>query len=183
MYTFLLLVALGAAAYAFKTASAAAGRIERLESDLRYKDSAVTNLKEELSSELKVLKGQVAALAAGKGVNPSMVLEGRLYDDIDGAKAYQIFKESPGSVVVDVRTYDEWRAGHVAGAIHIPVDQIEKRFTEVPKDAPNVIVHCAAGARSSAACEFLANAKGYTNLHNVAGSIFHGWPEKPETAA
>lgn len=182
MYTFLLLVALAAAGYAFKTASAAASRIDRLESDLRYKDSALTNLKQELTGELKVLRGQVAALAGGKSVNPSMVLEGRLYDDIDGAKAYQLVKEAPGTVVVDVRTYDEWRAGHVAGAIHIPVDQIEKRFSEVPKDAPNVIVHCAAGARSAAACEFLSSAKGYTNLHNVAGSIFHGWPEKPETA-
>ncbi|MFN7954965.1 MAG: rhodanese-like domain-containing protein [bacterium] len=180
MTTLLLLAAIVAAAFAFKTATAAAGRIDKLESELRYKDSQITNVKEEVRADLKVLKAQVAALAGGKTVSPSMVMEGRLYDDIDGAKAYQLVKAAPGSVVVDVRTYDEWRAGHVAGAIHIPVDQIEKRWSEVPKDAPNVVVHCAAGARSSAACEFLANQKGYTNLHNVAGSIFHGWPEQPE---
>ncbi len=175
------IAALALAVVAFRTASSAGSRIEKLESDLRYKDSQIANAKEELGAELKILKSQVAALAGGKTVVPSMVLEGRLFDDIDGAKAFKLAKEAAGTVVVDVRTYDEWKSGHVAGAIHIPVDQIEKRWGEVPKDAPNVVVHCAAGGRSAAACEYLSTQKGFTNLHNVAGSIFAGWQEKLET--
>ena len=75
MTTLLLLAAIVAAAFAFKTATAAAGRIDKLESELRYKDSQITNVKEEVRADLKVLKAQVAALAGGKTVSPSMVME------------------------------------------------------------------------------------------------------------
>lgn len=60
-----------------------------------------------------------------------------------------------GSVVVDVREPDEWQAGHVQGAIHIPVDQVMGRVDELPTDKDLLFI-CAAGVRSALACEMAA---------------------------
>ena len=59
------------------------------------------------------------------------------------------------SVVVDVRQMDEWVAGHVTGAIYVPVDEVLNRVDELPTDR-NLLFICAAGVRSALACEMAA---------------------------
>lgn len=56
--------------------------------------------------------------------------------------------------VLDVRRGDEWDAGRIAGALHIPLDQLEDRMDEVPVDRP-VWVHCASGFRASIAASLV----------------------------
>ncbi len=76
--------------------------------------------------------------------------------------------------VLDVRRPDETAAGIVAGAVLIPMDEIEERRSEIPTDGRMVLVYCAAGGRSAAVCDHLANA-GYDGLHNLLGG-FGAWP-------
>jgi len=59
--------------------------------------------------------------------------------------------------VLDVRRADEWDAGHIHGAIHIPLDQLEDRMDDVPADTP-VWVHCASGFRASIAASLVDRA-------------------------
>ena len=59
------------------------------------------------------------------------------------------------SLVVDVRQPDEWVAGHVKGAVHIPVDEVLTRIDELPAEQ-NLLFICAAGVRSALACEMAA---------------------------
>jgi rhodanese-related sulfurtransferase len=40
--------------------------------------------------------------------------------------------------VIDVRGEDAFRAGHIAGAQHIPIDDLKQRLAEIPKDKPIV---------------------------------------------
>ncbi|MFI7575789.1 rhodanese-like domain-containing protein [Micromonospora sp. NPDC049497] len=59
-------------------------------------------------------------------------------------------------VVLDVRMTNEWREGHVDGAVHIPLPDLPRRMDEVP--AGVVWVHCGSGYRATAAASLLANA-------------------------
>ena len=68
---------------------------------------------------------------------------------LDEAKAMQ---DSGNAIVIDVRQPDEWFGGRVAGAIHIPVDDILSRIDELPIDKDLLFI-CAAGVRSGLACE------------------------------
>jgi rhodanese-related sulfurtransferase len=56
--------------------------------------------------------------------------------------------------VLDVRRVSEWRAGHLVGAVHIPIHEIVARMDEVPDG--EVWVHCASGYRASIAASVLA---------------------------
>ncbi|PTA42663.1 MBL fold metallo-hydrolase [Micromonospora sp. RP3T] len=59
-------------------------------------------------------------------------------------------------VVLDVRMTNEWRAGHVDGAVHVPLPDLPGRLADVP--AGTVWVHCGSGYRATAAASLLANA-------------------------
>jgi phage shock protein E len=72
-------------------------------------------------------------------------------------------------VILDVRRPEEYAEGHVAGTLHIPLDQLESRWHELAqyRDQP-VIVYCRTGRRSAAAIDLLAT-KGFSRLENGGG--------------
>ena len=72
--------------------------------------------------------------------------------------------QKDGALVVDVRRDDEWVTGHVAGAVHIPVDNIlERAEAELPKGRDLLFI-CAAGVRSGLAAE-MASALEFDSAH------------------
>ena len=71
-----------------------------------------------------------------------------------------------GALLVDVRTPEEFAAGHISGARNIPLDQVTARASALkPADAP-VIVYCRSGARSALAKRLLKSA-GRTDVRNL----------------
>lgn len=118
-----------------------------------------------------VLPGVFVALLAGNSlateppitpVSPEALVE-RLDD---GASA---------PYVLDVRTAEEYVAGHVPGAVNIPHDQLATRLAEVPKDQ-DVVLYCRSGRRAVLAGEVLAG-NGYVRLEHLEGDIL-GWVAK-----
>jgi rhodanese-related sulfurtransferase len=72
-------------------------------------------------------------------------------------------------VILDVREQDEWDAGHIPGALFIPMSEIQGRLSEVPSDK-TVIVQCRSGNRSSQVTDYLQQ-QGFTNIRNMAGGL------------
>ncbi|HEX2871157.1 MAG TPA: rhodanese-like domain-containing protein [Polyangiaceae bacterium] len=84
--------------------------------------------------------------------------------DVGSADARQLVKA--GARLVDVRTPDEFAAGHIPGAINIPVQQLDARMSELqPKDAA-VVVYCRSGHRSGNAARLLKGA-GFVAVHDL----------------
>lgn len=52
-----------------------------------------------------------------------------------------------GALLLDVREYDEWMAGHAPQAVHIPMNDVPARLAEVPTDR-RVVCVCRSGNRS-----------------------------------
>jgi rhodanese-related sulfurtransferase len=75
------------------------------------------------------------------------------------------------AVIVDVREEDEWNAGHIAGAVHIPLKQLEARSSELQqyKDK-TIITQCQRGKRSADALDVLKSA-GFTQVYSMEGGI------------
>ena len=69
--------------------------------------------------------------------------------------------------VLDVREDDEWEAGHIAGALHIPLAQVPQRLAELPQGQLHVV--CRGGGRSQRAGEWLQG-NGYDAV-NVEGGM------------
>jgi hydroxyacylglutathione hydrolase len=72
-------------------------------------------------------------------------------------------------LVVDVRTNKEFAAGHIDGALHMPLGDLARRAAEIPRDRP-VATICEAGYRSSLAASVLART-GLDNVVNITGGM------------
>ncbi|WP_322751793.1 MULTISPECIES: rhodanese-like domain-containing protein [unclassified Frankia] len=60
-------------------------------------------------------------------------------------------------LLLDVREVEEWDAGHVTGAVHIPMGELLERLDEVPRER-DVVVVCRSGQRSAAVTAYLHRA-------------------------
>jgi rhodanese-related sulfurtransferase len=78
-----------------------------------------------------------------------------------------------GAQLIDVRADHEWDAGHIAGATHLPLDELAGRTGEVDSERP-VVVYCRGGNRSSMAVDALA-AAGFDAAKLSEGIV--GWAE------
>lgn len=74
-----------------------------------------------------------------------------------------------GYQLIDVRTAQEYAAGHIPGAIDVPIEVLPQRLASIDKSKP-VAVYCATGARSLNAKQFLA-AQGYATVVNLKQGI------------
>ena len=72
-------------------------------------------------------------------------------------------------LVLDVRTAREFAAGHLVGAVHIPVDDLRGRLGELPQDR-RIVVQCRSGFRAHLALRML-RANGFADVVNITG----GW--------
>lgn len=72
------------------------------------------------------------------------------------------------ALLLDVRTEEEWEAGHAEGAMHLELSKIEAgELPDFPKDK-KICVYCAAGGRAEMAKKLLLS-KGFLNVHNLGG--------------
>lgn len=78
-------------------------------------------------------------------------------------------KVKENAIVLDVRKISEAESGHIAGAIVLPLSDLQENIDLVNKEEP-VYIHCAGGYRSMIATSILKS-KGFTNVINV----HHGW--------
>ena len=81
---------------------------------------------------------------------------------VDGPAAKKLVQG--GARLVDVRTPAEYAAGHIEGAVNVPVDTVEGSDLGA-KDQP-IVVYCASGKRSSRAAAALRT-KGYAKLYDL----------------
>jgi rhodanese-related sulfurtransferase len=78
--------------------------------------------------------------------------------------------QSEGRVVlIDVRTDAEVARGMIAGARHIPLNQLPARYTELDPQTVTV-VYCQSGARSAQACAWL-DGQGFARSYNLQGGV------------
>jgi len=73
------------------------------------------------------------------------------------------------SVIIDVRTKEEWDSGHIEGATHIPLKNLSNKIDEFTKDYnEEILLYCRSGNRSGKAKKLLDEI-GYTNTKNLGG--------------
>jgi NADPH-dependent 2,4-dienoyl-CoA reductase/sulfur reductase-like enzyme/rhodanese-related sulfurtransferase len=73
-----------------------------------------------------------------------------------------------GPLIVDTRTAEEFAYGAYPGAINIPLDEIERKQSELGSKDRHIVLYCASGARSAYALRILKH-HGFTDVHNGGG--------------
>lgn len=75
------------------------------------------------------------------------------------------YRTSPDALLIDVREQDEFAAGHIPGAINVPLSVIDK--ITIPKEK-HLFLYCLRGTRSRRAAGILKR-MGYRNVRSIGG--------------
>ena len=91
-----------------------------------------------------------------------------LFKQNDINQGVKDYHNIPGAVLLDVRTPQEYREGHIPGSKNVPLQQLDK-LEELTENKDTVLyVYCHSGARSRQAASLLQD-MGYSNVTNIGG--------------
>ena len=114
-----------------------------------------------------MLKGLLAALLMLAGMCIATAADAPL----DAGQLLQRQQAGQAPVLLDVRTSDEYRDGHIAGALNIPVDLLPSRASALGvARGSEIVVYCVSGKRAARAQETLTSL-GYTHVRLLDGSL------------
>ena len=111
-----------------------------------------------------------AATDAILGVSTAAQAE---YKKITAEEAKQRI-DAGGAVILDVRTQEEYDAGHIDGSLRLEYNDFDEKLEEVlPDKNMQILIYCRSGNRSRIATEYLVS-KGYTDVYDFGG--INDWP-------
>ncbi|GAA0134620.1 rhodanese-like domain-containing protein [Paenibacillus sp. YSY-4.3] len=102
-------------------------------------------------------------------------MAGRVSKEISPQELSTRLKTGEDVKMLDVREPEEWAAGHIRGAKHIPLGQVLERLNELDAAGEELVVICRSGNRSGLACELLEE-KGF-NVVNMTGGLL-AWEDE-----
>jgi rhodanese-related sulfurtransferase len=112
--------------------------------------------------------GVLLALAAGCGQGA------RAEESISDEELATRIEQGTAPLILDVRSEQEYRAGHIPGALNIPHDELSERFSELgASESDEIVVHCQSGRRAAAA-RTLLEAAGFRQIRDLEGHM-QGW--------
>ena len=91
-----------------------------------------------------------------------------LFKQPDVNRGVKEFQRTSGAVLLDVRTPEEYRSGHIPGSKNIPLQTIDRVGAVAENKDTALYVYCQSGARSRQASGMLKQ-MGYTNVNNIGG--------------
>ena len=98
------------------------------------------------------------------------------HDDIN--QGIMEYRSSPGAVLLDVRSSQEYFGGHIPGSINIPLKNLDKVAAVAGSTDAPIYVYCLSGGRSRQAASLLEH-MGYSNVKNIGGiAAYSGELEK-----
>lgn len=90
---------------------------------------------------------------------------------IDYENAKEILKSKKQAILLDVRSEQEYKEGHLAGSINIPLFDLERGSKKIDCNKQNIIiVYCQSGKRSKKAVRILEQ-EGYENVYEIKGGL------------
>jgi len=114
-----------------------------------------------------IIAGAAWALLGDNNPVTTAVTEDALPLNISVDQAYEMYQA--GDYLLDVRTQAEWDEFHIPGTTLIPLDELESRVDEVPRDQ-NVVVVCRSGTRSLTGRDILLQA-GFAMVTSMDGGV------------
>ena len=86
----------------------------------------------------------------------------------DLSQGYAEYRATPGALLLDVRTPEEYREGHLPGSQNIPLPFLDRVGEVAKQKAAPLFVYCLSGSRSGQAVRILSS-MGYTSVKNIGG--------------
>lgn len=148
--------------------------LEFINNRLSNIEKNIARMEDKLDFSIQLQRNHLIRIKNGEDIDDSMVLFGRPYNDMSPDQAWKIYNDPDQDfIMVDV-TAVEYQGERIRGAIHIPLEELNRRYAEIQSRTLPVLVVSEQGLRSIQAAELLVK-KGFFNINNISGGM-RFWP-------
>jgi rhodanese-related sulfurtransferase len=139
-------------------------------------EQLLVQLEAETQRQMAIQRNHLVRVKNQEPLTDDFLQNGRSYYDLTPEKAWELFKDkSKDFIFLDVSYKDYAPEGErPIECLHIPLEELEVRWQELPNKSTPIFVISEEGLRSILACDFL-NSKGYFNCNNISGG-WKFWP-------
>jgi rhodanese-related sulfurtransferase len=155
-----------------------------LEAKVDLLTKKIDEIKVGYEEQLKVLRQQLAGVVVGLPPTPSAIFSGLGYSEIPKEIVPHFIENTPGLLVLDIRSDDGWNNGHIPNAKHIPHDQVYLRLMELADKSRPILTICPNGNTSVTVAQLLVK-EGFKFVFNALGGMagYTGPLVKPKVEA
>ncbi len=154
--------------------------LEFINSRLNNIEKNISRIDEKLDFSITLQRNHLVRVKNGEEIDDHMILMGRPYNDITPQRAWSIYNNpNIDFFVLDV-TAKTFKGTRLDEAVHIPIEELHVRFSEIPSKTVPILVISENGLRSISACEILVK-KGFFNINNISGG-YEFWPGKSDSS-
>ncbi|MBK26447.1 MAG: hypothetical protein CME70_20780 [Halobacteriovorax sp.] len=148
--------------------------LEFINNRLSNIENNIARMEDKLDFSIQLQRNHLIRIKNGEEIDDNMVLMGRPYNDLNPSKAYSIYNNPDHDfILVDVSAVD-YQGKKIEGSIHIPLEELGRRYAEIQSRTLPVLIVSEQGLRSIQASEMLVK-KGFFNINNVSGGLKF-WP-------
>jgi len=135
----------------------------------------IARIDEKLEFSIQLQRNHLIRTKNKEEITDEMILYGRPYNDLSPDQAYKIFNNANlDYIFLDVSAKNFNPISPIEGAIEIPFDELERRYSEIYSKTTPILIISAEGVTSIRASELLIK-KGFFNVNNISGG-HKFWP-------
>lgn len=151
--------------------------LEYINTRLSNIEKNISRIDEKLDFSIALQRNHLTRLKNGQFIDDEMILMGRPYNDLTPSEAFKVYQnQSMDFIFLNVSMKNSNQT--VEGSIHIPLEELSGRYSELDSKVTPILVISEKGIRSIQACELLVK-KGLLNVNNVSGGL-EFWPGKSQ---
>ena len=148
-------------------------RVKELEWEVEELKFKLKKAENDFVDALAMTRRHLVGFLQGKNISVEAVLKGSAYETLKGENLKAYVEKNTNTLILDIRSDLEWENGHIPGAMHIPLNELEQKFGMLRGEMErNIAVICQSGFRSGQACELLSH-NGFDNVINIEGGLNH----------
>jgi rhodanese-related sulfurtransferase len=156
--------------------------LEYINSRLSNIEKNIIKLDEKLDFSVALQRNHLIRIKNGEFIDDNMILMGTPYNDINPKKAYEIWNNPDSDFfLLDVTSSTFNSENRIKGAIHIPLEELSRRYCEIQTRTTPILIISERGLRSIQASELLVK-KGFYNINNISGG-YEFWVGKNRRSA
>ena len=135
----------------------------------------IQRIDEKLDFSIALQRNHLIRVKNGEDIDDNMILMGRPYNDLSPAKAFDLYNnEDIDYIILDVTSAKYKPKKRLDGAVHIPFQELDRRWAEIQSKTTPILVISEKGLNSIQACETLVK-RGFFNVNNISGG-YEFWP-------
>jgi rhodanese-related sulfurtransferase len=143
--------------------------LEYINSRLSNIEKNIAKLDEKVDFSIALQKNHLIRIKNGDLIDDNMILMGTPYNDINPKQAYEIWNNPDSDIfLLDVTSSSFNTEYRIDDAIHIPLEELSRRYCELQTKTTPILIISERGLRSIQAAELLVR-KGFYNINNISG--------------